>query len=157
MANSSTNIPQLSFGMADKETQVNELFDAASPAMLYGRNALTTTALTWGYLGGRFNGLSIANGTIALTASTTNYIEADASTGAVSKSTTGWTTGKKPLYSIVTGASAVTSYQDFREASGGGLALPVAIAQGGTGATDAAGARANLGIDDFEIKLWSGL
>jgi hypothetical protein len=57
---------------------------------------------------------AIANGTIALTASTTNYVECDPSTGAVSKNTTAFTTGHIPLYSVVTGVSTVTSYVDRR-------------------------------------------
>jgi hypothetical protein len=116
MADQSTHIPQLAASQANKETTINELVDALSPAALYGRNAETTTGLTWGYLGGRYQTLAIANGTIALSASATNYVEADTTTGAVSKNTTGWTgSGKKKLYKITTGASSVTNYEDFRE------------------------------------------
>lgn len=117
MADSITNIPQISFGLADKETQVNELFDAASPIMLFGRNALTTAGLTWGYLGGRIyiDGAATAkpNGTVALSASSTNYIEVDI-TGAVSKNTTGFSPDKAPLYTATTDANVITDYQDHR-------------------------------------------
>ena len=114
MADSSTNIPQLTFGMADKETQVNLLFDAASPSMIYGRNGNTSGGLNFGLLGGRFLGASIANSVQALTASADNYLEADPVTGAVTKNTTGWTAGKIRLYKCVTNATAVTSYEDHR-------------------------------------------
>lgn len=118
MANSTTNLDLLVFSQAAKETTANALSDAGSPATLYGRRASTTSGLTWGYYGGRVvaNGTStsIANGTIALTASSTNYLEVTPSTGAVSKNTTGFGTGKIPLYSVVTGASTVTSYTDYR-------------------------------------------
>ena len=114
MADSSTNIPQLTFGMADKETQVNLLFDAASPSMIYGRNGNTSGGLNFGVLGGRFLGASIANSVQALTASADNYLEADPVTGAVTKNTTGWTAGKIRLYKCVTNATAVTSYEDHR-------------------------------------------
>ena len=114
MADSSTNIPQLTFGMADKETQVNLLFDAASPSMIYGRNGNTSGGLNFGLLGGRFLGASIANSVQALTASADNYLEADPVTGAVTKNTTGWTAGKIRLYKCVTDATAVTSYEDHR-------------------------------------------
>jgi hypothetical protein len=50
---------------------------------------------------------------LALTASTTNYVEATRA-GVVSKNTTAFTPGSIPLYTIVTGASTVTSYTDWR-------------------------------------------
>jgi hypothetical protein len=116
MADSTSNLDLLIQSQSSKEVTANAFFDAASPAALYGRRQSTTSGLTWGYYGGRFNTLSIANGTIALTASATNYIEADTSTGAVSKNTAGWTgAGKKRLYKVTTGASSVTNYEDFRE------------------------------------------
>lgn len=100
-----------------KETTANAMFDAASPSMLFGRRASTTTALTWGYYGGymRVDGVltAIANGTVSLTGSTTNYVEVNRS-GTVSANTTGFTAGRIPLYSIVTGSSTITSYTDFR-------------------------------------------
>lgn len=123
MADSTTNIPQVVAG-AGAAAQVNSNFDAASPAMLYGRNPATTTGLTWGYLGGRYQSTAISNGTVSLTASQTNYVVAARSNGAVSVSTsnTNWnnTTDYMRLYLVVTGTSSITSYEDHRSASGGG-------------------------------------
>ena len=119
MADSSTNIPQLTLGMADKETQVNLLFDAASQAMMYGRNGNTSGGLNFGIMGGRFKGALVANSVQALTASAASYIEADAATGAVTKNTTGWTAGKLRLYKCVTNATSVTSYEDHRMLAAG--------------------------------------
>jgi hypothetical protein len=117
MANSTTNLDTISSTQANKEATANAFFDAASPASLFGRRATTTTALSWGYFGGRMlvDGVltNINNGTVALTGSTTNYVEATAA-GVVSKNTTGFTPGSIPLYTIVTGASSVTSYTDER-------------------------------------------
>jgi hypothetical protein len=117
MANSTTNLDLISSSQASKEVTANALFDAASPAILFGRRASTTAALTWGYYGGTImvDGVltAIANGTVALSASTTNYIEATRA-GVVSKNTTGFTPGSTPLYSVVTGASTITSYTDYR-------------------------------------------
>jgi hypothetical protein len=117
MADSTTNLNTVSSTQSAKEITINELFDAASPATLFGRNAVTTSGLTWGYYGGDMlvDGVltSISNGTVVLTASTTNYVEATAA-GVVSKNTTGFTAGRIPLYSIVTGTSSVTSYSDQR-------------------------------------------
>jgi len=122
MANSTTNLDTISQSQASKEVTANALFDAGSPATLYGRRASTTSGLTWGYYGGyalvRGVLTSIANGTLSLTASTTNYVVAARATGAVSVSTatTNWndTANYQRLYSIVTGTATVTSYTDYR-------------------------------------------
>jgi len=55
----------------------------------------------------------MANGTVALTASTTNYIEATRA-GVVSKNTTAFTPGQIPLYTAVTGTSTITSWTEYR-------------------------------------------
>jgi hypothetical protein len=85
--------------------------------MLFGRNSLTSVALTWGFYGGMLNidGVltRIANGTIALTASTTNFVEATRA-GVVSANTTAFTAGRIPLYQVTTGAATVTNYLDLR-------------------------------------------
>ncbi len=117
MASSATNLDLLVQSQAGKEITANALFDAASPAMIFGRRQASTSGLTWGYYGGMVNlsgvNTAIANGTLTLTASATNYVEFD-STGAVTANTTGFTTGRLPLYSIVTGATTVSSYTDYR-------------------------------------------
>lgn len=120
MANSTTNLDTLVYSQASKEVTANAVFDAVSPATLFGRRASTSSALTWGYYGGTItvDGVltQIANGTLALTASATCYVEADR-TGTVSFNTTGFTPGRTPLYQIVTGTSSVTSYTDYRVTS----------------------------------------
>lgn len=117
MSDSTTNLDTISSSQASKETTANAMFDALSPASLFGRRATTTSALTWGYYGGKLlvNGVitSIANGTVALTASQTNYVEATRA-GVVSKNITGFTPGSIPLYTVVTGGSTITSYTDKR-------------------------------------------
>jgi hypothetical protein len=117
MSNSTTLLDTISSTQSAKETTANELFDAHSPASLFGRRASTSSGLTWGYFGGRMlvDGVltAIANGTLALTASATNYVEATRA-GVVSKNTTAFTAGSIPLYTIVTGTSSVTSYTDER-------------------------------------------
>jgi hypothetical protein len=129
MADSTTILDTIQQSQAQKEVTANALYDAMSPGALYGRRASTTSGLTWGYYGGTFQAsptarVLIANGTVALTASATNYVEADLSTGVVTKNTTAFTSsGNIPLYKIVTGGTTVTSYEDWRTkggASGGG-------------------------------------
>ena len=109
MADSTSPLDTLTPSTSGNETRTNELLDAASPAATFGRRAATTTGLTWGYYGGRWGGNSVANGTVTLTASTTNYVVALRSTGAVSVSTatTNWndTTNYLRQYSIVTSTS----------------------------------------------------
>lgn len=118
MANSTTNLDTIISSQAGKETRVNELMDAASPATLGGRRASTTSGLTWGFYGGLIYiagvATSVANGTLALTASATNYVELDPATGVISFNTSGFTAGRAPLYQITTGTATVTTYLDRR-------------------------------------------
>jgi hypothetical protein len=122
MSGSTSTLDLIASAQEKKEVTANALFDAGSPAVLYGRRASTTTALTWGYYGGMLNisgtPTAVANGTLVLTASTTNYVVALRSTGVVSVSTatTNWNNVAvyMRLYAIVTGASTVTSYTDHR-------------------------------------------
>lgn len=117
MAGSTSNLDLISSSQAQKEVTANALFDAASPSLIFGRRASTCAALTWGYYGGPFAApagpTQIANATVALTASTTNYIEVDVD-GVVSKNTTGFSVDAIPLYEVVTGSATVTSYTDWR-------------------------------------------
>lgn len=117
MADSTTNLPQLSASQANQEARFNELMDAASPGTYYGRNAATSSGLTWGFLGGKLmiDGVETvtANGTVTLTASTTNYVQISRA-GVVSTATTRDPL-LAPLYTVVTGAATVTSYTDERD------------------------------------------
>ncbi len=117
MSNSTATFDPIVQSQASKEVTANAFFDAASPATSFGRRQSTTSGLTWGYYGATITVdgalTQIANSTVALTASTTNYVEATRA-GVVSKNTTGFTAGSIPLYSVVTGASTVTSYTDYR-------------------------------------------
>jgi hypothetical protein len=124
MANSTTNIDTISQSQSAKEVTANAFFDAASPATLFGRRASTCGGLTWGYYGGTFTKadgtrLEVSNSTLTLTASATNYVTVLRSTGVVycATTTTAWddTHNYLRLYSVVAGASSVTSYTDCRE------------------------------------------
>ncbi|KWO21404.1 hypothetical protein [Burkholderia ubonensis] len=136
MSNSTTLLDTISSTQAMKEVVANGLFDAMSPASLWGRRMMTTGGLTWGYYGGNFvdntgTAHAISNGTITLTASATNYIYANATTGTVSANTTGFPAGSVPLYSVVTNASTATSYLDYRSyqpsATGGGAGTVTSV------------------------------
>jgi hypothetical protein len=123
MANSTTNVDPILPSQASKEVTANAFFDAASQGLTYGRRASTSSGLTWGFYGGNVRVSAgtlsqIANGTVTLTASSTNYIVAAKSSGSVSVSTatTNWDDSANywRLYSVVTNASAPTSWTDAR-------------------------------------------
>jgi hypothetical protein len=120
MAGSTSNLDLIAASQAQKEVTANAVFDAMSPASLFGRRASTCAGLVWGYYGGAIlaggtdPGLHfVANGTVTLAASDTNYVEVD-DEGLVTVNQTSFTSGLTPLYEIVTGATTVTSYTDWR-------------------------------------------
>lgn len=138
MSSSTPLIQQLSNGQQNPDVTLNAVNNSQSPASLYGYNPFTSTGLTWGYYGGYFNSNAIANSTIVLTASTTNYIVAAKTNGAVTTATntTNWDNRAQyiRLYSVVTGTSSVTSYTDFRETYSETI-LPAINTQTGTSYT----------------------
>ena len=119
MASSTTNLDLIAQSQSSKEVTANALFDAGRPASLFGRRASLCSGLDWLYYGGvmMVDGVltAIANNAaaLALTASTTNYIEATRA-GVVSRNTVAFTPGAIPLYTAVTGTATVTSYTDQR-------------------------------------------
>lgn len=137
MANRESNLDLISVNQAQKEVTANELFNAASPAMLYGRRASLSTGLTFGYYGGNIvtssgSVVAVENGTVELTAESTNYIVAKKSDGTVSVSVsdTNWNSSDYwRLYLCEAGAATVTDYQDYRvigdmTSAGGGGGAP---------------------------------
>jgi len=109
-------LQQISSAQASPEVPINENADATAPAGAFGRKATTTTGLTWGYYGGEIlvDGVptAIADGTVTLTGSATNYISISrAGVVAVAASRT---VANAPLYTVVAGSSSVTSYTDER-------------------------------------------
>ena len=173
MANSTSNIDAISVSQASKEVTANAFFDAASQAATYGRRASASSGLTWGYYGGnvvKADGATaqIANGTLTLAASATSYIVAAKATGAVSAATTttNWdnTTDYWRLYSVVCGASTVTSWSDVRaigqytgSGSGGGMTNPMTTSGDLiTGGASGAPGRLGVGTDGQILKVVSG-
>lgn len=124
MADLVTNLDSILQSQSQKEVTANALFDAASPATLFGRHASACAGLTWGFYGGKFviagTPTSIANGTIALTASATCYVRVAKATGVVSFVTSppsGWpgpVAGYFALYDLTTGPATVTGGNDWR-------------------------------------------
>ncbi len=126
----------LTSGQLQPEVTLNadlNALDALLPlAASFANNPATTTGLTYGYYGGYLWGGTtatvVASATVALTASTTNYVQITTA-GAVSANTTGFTSGQIPLATVVTGASTITSIADKRPMTvgggGGGMTNPM--------------------------------
>jgi hypothetical protein len=117
--------------------RTNENFAATSPAALFAQKASTTTGLTLGYYGGILDGVSYADGTHLLTASTTRYVVVQRSTGTVSSSTatTNWNDSTYMRMGVaVVGTSTITSWTDWRQsfttASSGDVIGPGSAASG---------------------------
>lgn len=101
-----------------QDLAANALFDAASPAMTAARRMSQTSGTAFAQFGGKvkIGGVvsQINNSSLALTASATNYVEMHPDTGVISKNATAFTPGYLPLYTLVVGASSITSYTDHR-------------------------------------------
>ena len=110
-----TTLTQLSVGATQKETTVNDNLAAVSIAGIFAKRTLSN--LNFGYYGGTMNVdgtlTTIANNAVALAPSTTNYVEVNRA-GTVSANTTGFSADKWPLFTIVTGASTITTVTDNR-------------------------------------------
>lgn len=104
-----TAINDAAIGITASAADIDAL---ALDAYFFGQDTNTTTGLTFGYKAGRFhNGsaiVTVAAGTLALSASNTNYVEVDRA-GTVSSNTSGFTAGQFPLYVVVCGISSITS------------------------------------------------
>jgi hypothetical protein len=101
------------------EVPINENFVNVLWAELYARNPVTTTGLTWGYVGGQYpvNGVmtTIAAGTVTLT-NVTNFVGLRQSDGLPVVTATTANPLHVPLYTVVAAAGVVTSYTDTRSA-----------------------------------------
>lgn len=117
MSDFATPFGTIAVGQGDQVAKANGLFDAVSPPALFGYNYATTTGLTFGYHGGKMllSGIitTIAAGTLSLSASLTNYVEAHPDTGAVSKNTTAFTPGYLPIAAITTNTTAIVPSTGF--------------------------------------------
>lgn len=118
MSDSATPFGTITNGQGNQTAKANGLFDALVPVAIYGLEYANTTGLTLGYHGGKItvNGVvtPIADGTVNLTASTTNYVEANPATGAVTRSTSSYTPGYWRIGRAVTGTASITTWYDDR-------------------------------------------
>jgi hypothetical protein len=98
---------------ANAEVQVNENFESLDHLSVFAKDPATTTGLTWGYLGGRYNStVPVTAGTVTLTDAATNYVVFHRTTGAVTvaTTTTNWdaTSTYGRLYKVVAAGGVVS-------------------------------------------------
>ena len=119
MSNSTQFLDLIAVAQASKEVTANALFDAMSPAAIFGRREAGCSGLTWAYYGGWMYTTGgalqqIQNGIVTLTASANNRIEVDNAGTVFVHTNANFTSGRLPLYLVVTGSTSVTSWQDYR-------------------------------------------
>lgn len=111
MADTSNPFGTIASGGASQEVRANGLYDALSPAGMFGVKAADVTGLSLKLHGGKaiLNGVvtTIADYTGTLAVSTTSYVEAHPDSGAVSKNATSYTAG---YYKIGKAVSTTTSF-----------------------------------------------
>lgn len=131
-------------GMDSPEVVVNENFETLAVLAIYGIKQAATSALIWGYYGGRWSGNLISAGTLTLSNNATNYIVVNRSTGAISVATsnTNWndTPNYGRVYKVTTVSGLVTAVEDHRaglygihgqpDATGTDTTFPLAVAVG---------------------------
>lgn len=139
MSNSTSLLDILAESQANKEEKADALFDACSQAALFGRRDSTSSGTTWGYYGGRLlvRGVptAIANGTVVLTVSTINYVEANGA-GVVSVNTSAFSADKYPLYEISCSSLGASTWTDHRPIDFDPASLVVAASTGSSYAVD---------------------
>lgn len=120
-----TTLQQWITGDEAPESLVNENFIALEHIGVYAMNPATTTALTWGYLGGRWGGFAITTGTLTLANGATNYIVVLRSTGVISVSSTATNWNNTALYArvykVVTAGGVVTGTPEDHRAGAYGV------------------------------------
>lgn len=162
MADSTTNLDTISTAQAQKEVTANALFDAGSPATVFGRRASACVLLTWAYYGGMviIDGVptQVANGTLTLTDDADNYIEFDdtlSEPAVIVTAASDWTPGLRRLYLVTTASGAATAWEDHR-VFGQTRSIDVSVADAGGyfTATDVEGALQELGAATAVVQPW---
>jgi hypothetical protein len=156
MSDYSSPLRQLAVGQSPYAV-ANGGFNAASPAALLGIDEAGTSGLTLSIFGGKVlvaGALTaLANqASLAVTASSTNYVEFDptntGTTSGISINTTAFTAGRIPLYTVTTSGSAITGWTDYR--TWGAPGNPRGVVNMGTDANKTL-TQAEAAIDILEI------
>lgn len=127
---STTQLQTLSASQASPEVPLNEIVETLSAGGIFGKNHPACTGLTFGVLGGLYNGNTVANQTVTLTNAADNYVVVLRSSGVVSVSTatTNWNSASYArLYKATTSGGVVTALVDHRQDTKGLLFIPPSI------------------------------
>lgn len=112
-----TTLQTVTAEQANKETPFGENFETISAAGIFAKRQPATSGLTWAFYGGLYNGNTIADGTVALTNTSDNYVVVLRSTGVVSASTSS-ANSVNPLYAklykVTCAAGLVSAVVDQR-------------------------------------------
>ena len=109
----------LSTNQAQKETIINENFTALNQPSTFGWRVQSTTGLQYAYWGGNYQNssgalITLADGTVTVTASTTNYVYFNPVTNTILNSTSVPESGKVRLAKVITDPTKITSVTDER-------------------------------------------
>ncbi len=121
------SLEQWAQGSEAPHVPVNDNFQTLGAVAVYGERIPAHNGLTWGYCGGRWGGFAIADGTLALTASASNYIVVAKATGVVSvlAANTNWNNAADyaRVYLVPTDAAGpiTATVEDHRVGPGGVL------------------------------------
>ena len=118
-------LQQLTPTQKSPEIPINESFDALGCMAVFGRRHAAESGVTWGYHGGTWGGITVADGTVTMNSGATNYLVAHRVTGAVSVATTtlDWnnTTTYARLHVVVMAGSVISVVTDCRSGLLGAL------------------------------------
>lgn len=107
------NLDFMSAGQAQKEVTFNNLVKALETNLIYTIKESMSNGLSLYVIGGILLGdgvnINVVDTTLTLVASTTNYVEANSTTGVISVNQTGFTVGAISLFQIATNAVTRTS------------------------------------------------
>ncbi|MDD5640022.1 MAG: hypothetical protein PHX53_00120 [Syntrophales bacterium] len=130
--------------LADRLEEIEQLLGAMSGFYCYDH----ADGLNFYYRGGKVRNDSVITATpdghVALADNATNYLEVDPSTGIVARTTSGFTSGKIPLFQVTTANGAVTVITDVRT-------WAVAGTGGGGGSGHTQNTDVGTTADEFEI------
>lgn len=150
---------QLAPGQTNAEVPINENFNAIADVFLYAYRAEYSTGLIWGYYGGSWGDVDIADGTLTLEDGATNYIVVERATGDISvdTATTDWndTDNFARVYRVTTAAGAVLVVSS-RRLGPGGLLQGAAGSGGGGGGGGSVAVAIALGSGSGDYSTSSG-
>lgn len=113
--------PTLNQPLNDVDSTLDDVISYldTTSAGFFDHDSSTTTALIFGWREGKFRKrnstiVTITASTIAITASSTNYVEINVVTNTIIFNTTGFTATNIPLWELVTDGSSITSFTDVR-------------------------------------------